>query len=317
MRNEGGERTRVLARLVVILSLLAACVSGAEAVPPTPSGSFVLRLERSQGARGSWLEITDLAGGNRRVLTPIPSLKTRRYDTKATLSPDGTKVAFIRMGRRGGNVLYVVNADGSDLHIVAGPDQVGQGINRVDWSPQGDELAFEREAADENHCPIMRSQLGIYVVRSDGTGLYQLPVVPSGLPPTRQHPLTLDLRGWSPDSQHVLYEADTWNAGDCFRADLYLGSSTLYEIGRDGTNLAKILSLSGYGTAEAAFSPNGDSLASVDPESCDLLIRSTARGESGRFRRARWRGVITAVDSPSRGFPLGARSCSPIVFTSA
>ena len=113
-------------RVVAVLSvLLGSCGLGAaDASVPTPSGVVVYTFERSTGASGAWLEAANLDGSSRRLLTPIPSLKTQRFDTLPRLSPDGTMVAFVRHGNRSGNLLYVVNADGSDLRVVAGPDQV-------------------------------------------------------------------------------------------------------------------------------------------------------------------------------------------------
>jgi dipeptidyl aminopeptidase/acylaminoacyl peptidase len=303
-----------LRRVVVVVSFCAALcgLTGAAAASPPMSGTIVYTFERTAGAQGSWLEVTDLVGGNRRVLTPIPSLKTRRFDRLAKLSPDGTKVAFIRMGRRSGNVLYVVNTDGSDLHVAAGPDQVGQGIDDVAWSAKGDVLAFQREGADPSTgvCPTMRSQLGIYLVRPDGSSLRQLPAIPAGRNPSRQHPLTLDLGPWSPDNNHILYAIRSWESGDCFRQDLYLTSSTLYEIAANGGGATKVRTArSSFG--DTAFSPSGDYLATAGlGDSCDLLIRASADG----FRTLPTRSVHGCNDNTGLSF-LWLPSGSRIVFS--
>ena len=140
--------TRRVAAAIAIAAAAVACGTASSAAPAV-SGQILYVLQRTDGAKGAWLEISNLRGGDRRALTPEPSARTHRYDQVATFSPDGRRVAFIRVGRSAGNALYVVNADGTGLRRVAGPEQVGRGIDQVEWSPSGDELVFIREAGQD------------------------------------------------------------------------------------------------------------------------------------------------------------------------
>lgn len=273
--------------------LIAACscliaaspLGAAEVAPPTATGTILYTFARTTGAEGSWLEATDLAGANSRVLMSIPSLRTQRYDTDATLSPDSTKVAFVRERGHAGNELYVVNADGTDLHLVVGPEQVGRGIDDVVWSPQSDELAFQREAADDQPgiywgCNTSRSQLGIYLVSPDGSGLTQLRALAGHAAPTLQNPLNLSLRDWSPDGNRLLYTIDTWRDGECVNAGAHFDSAALNVIGRNGTGPTSILKTDDP-MDEVAFSPDGHRIArsvrSVSG-SCSLMVRTISPG---------------------------------------
>jgi Tol biopolymer transport system component len=274
------QRLRPLIALSSFL-IAASAFGAADAAAPTASGTILYTFARSTGAQGSWLEVTDLSGANTRVLTPIPSSRTQRYDTDATLSPDGTEVAFIRERGRGGNALYVVNADGTDLHPVVGPEQVGRGIDHVVWSPQGDELAFQREAANDQPggnygCNTSRSQLGIYLVSPDGSGLTQLPVLVGHAAPSLRNPLNLSLREWSYDGNQLLYTIDAWTDGECVNPGAHFDSATLNVIGRNGGAASRIFKTD-YPIDEVAFSPDGYRIArsvrSVSG-SCSLILRT-------------------------------------------
>ena len=81
--------------------------------------------------------------------------------------------------------LYVVNADGSGLRLVA--QRAGLGSPPV-WSPDGQRLIFSFSAPGGNYL----SGVGIYVVNVDGSGLQKL--IPSGQSPA-----------WSPDGQKIAF----------------------------------------------------------------------------------------------------------------
>ena len=134
------------------------------------------------GPRSS-LYVIDADGGRPRLLRS-PGL----YGP--TFSPDGTQIAFFDVLGDSDLNLWVMNADGSDAHLLLRSAMTGTvfGRPRIAWSPDGSQLALEG-TADES-----LATTGIWVVNSDGSGLKK--VIPLGTNPF-----------WSPDGSHIAYES--------------------------------------------------------------------------------------------------------------
>jgi Tol biopolymer transport system component len=115
-----------------------------------------------QASGGLDLVVTNADGSSEQVL---PRLWQGREPHDAQWSPDGTRIAVNMVNStakpRNGSAIYVLNADGSDLHRIT-PRRLNAGS--PDWSPNGRRIAFnssyEGEAAVE-----------IYTVRPNGSGL--------------------------------------------------------------------------------------------------------------------------------------------------
>lgn len=112
------------------------------------------------------IELMDADQSHVRRLTPAP-LAARQPDW----SPDGRRIAFSTHcrgfeGNPENEEIWVANAKGDALRrVTKNGDEYFSGPHdfHPSWSPQGDAIVFERDAADF-------SNSGIFIVRSDGSG---------------------------------------------------------------------------------------------------------------------------------------------------
>jgi len=106
----------------------------------------------------SWISIINADGSGRHR---VPNTDAGEYPS---WSPDGKRIAF-NNNLTGSGRMYIVNVDGSGLVDLSG---VGEG-HEVDWSPDGRSILFA-SGRDQD-------QLGykdIYVMRPDGSGVKRL-----------------------------------------------------------------------------------------------------------------------------------------------
>ena len=124
------------------------------------------------GHRGIY--VADVEGGAPRLVT-----KDVAYPYYPTFSPDGSQIAYFDGHGDWGNRIRVMNADGSDVRNVTGPDY-GH-VDGLAWSPDGSRLAFSLQGG------------GIWIVGVDGSGLTEL--IPGGVSPA-----------WSPDGARISFQ---------------------------------------------------------------------------------------------------------------
>jgi Tol biopolymer transport system component len=186
--------------------------------------------------------------GEQRLHEPPPG----KRDAVGGWSPDGSRLA-LTSNREGGDELFVMNADGSDLRKIT---STGLGPGNPEWSPTGTRIAFSTSAVRD-----------VWVVGADGSNIKNLSRRARINPPHVSNVTFSKQTGggylntiWSPDEEWITFTA---NPGGAFvvKSD---GSADPIEI--DGS-----LNASRY-----AWHPDSDTLALVS--SGQLYITSVSGG---------------------------------------
>jgi Tol biopolymer transport system component len=167
-------------------------------------------------------------------------------DLSPTWSGDGRRIYFLSDNRDGSGTLdlYVMNADGSDTHLVLrGIDTGGSPWSRRAYavSPDGSRIAIGERSSSVNR--------DLFVVNADGSGLTRLADLPCDVNYTHcEHVEALD---WSRDGQRIAYAA-CWpehGGGDC----------SIGVVNADGTGLGPRTRAGA--TTKLAWSPDGQRIA--------------------------------------------------------
>ena len=131
--------------------------------------------------------LSDIDGANTKRLT-----ENTYFDNFPTVSPDGTKIAFISGPR---HFAYGPGAEGERLIIhtvltgeskeIALPERFEALLNPLKWSPDGERIAF---VGIDYGRPQKEWKLAVYTVGTDGSGLTRITEAASG-------------PAWSPDGR--------------------------------------------------------------------------------------------------------------------
>src|SRR5260221_2325836 len=160
------------------------------------------------------------------LLSQAVSSPALSVSVSATLSIPGNGQIAFRSGRDGGGQIYLMNADGSNIH------QLTHGINSTGdpaWSPDGLYIAFDIAYNDETS--------HIYVMDADGSNPHQLT---DGL--WDRSP------AWSPDGEQIAFISDRGTRPN----DIFL-------MNKDGTNIRQLTS--GGSVTSLNWSQGGNILA--------------------------------------------------------
>jgi Tol biopolymer transport system component len=191
-----------------------------------------------------------------------------------TLSPDGTRIAFLRPPPqpfiRLKWHLWLMGVDGSDQHQLSEVDVTGS----FAWSPDGNSLAFIAPASAAE--PIHWDDV-LWVMNADGSGLRELTDVEAAYPT------------WSPDGSEIAFVNDTIHAVE---------ESRIGVVGTTGAGLRWLTGSSDCDsttvnvcvtTSSPAWSPDGRALVFARGDSLVLI------GADGSGERTLTTGIANGV----------------------
>jgi hypothetical protein len=228
----------VLVALVAALAFAAIEVGSRHRQPAPPFGLARNGAILYSGTDGDIHTLDPVTGDDRAVVTGATT------DQSAVVSPDGTKVLFLRVvtdsaGDPVEKSIMVANVDGTDIRPLTGPlkrmvSLLPQGITAV-WSHDGSKVAVASSVA---------SQRALQVFTVDGS----------------TDPVDIDIKGMTPTFVAFRPEdRELTFRGSTSTADVPVDADGLYAVGADGRGLRTIVSQTiGDG---AALSPDGSRLA--------------------------------------------------------
>jgi Tol biopolymer transport system component len=177
---------------------------------------------------------------------------TTGFDSGASFSPDGARVAFVRGWQSEADAhkagIYVVRIDGTHAHRISGA--LRGWAQPPAWSPDGRWIAYEDlvvgwdpKIGDETY------HGAIYVVRPSGSGLTKL----TGYTLRNAQPQ------WSPDSTRITFSRGPGKTGN------------IMVMNRDGTGVAAVTHTPGILNFGPEWSPDGTTI---------LFVRAAANRRS-------------------------------------
>ncbi len=179
------------------------------------------------------------------------------YDEYPKFSPDGTKIAFRSIGRSnsGSQAIFVMNADGSDLHqITINSSTLGGELGSFEWSPDGTKFLFDAGVyvvlfGASHSSDVVRTsgyRANIFVSDIDGKNVVRL---------TNDTDALNDFATWSPDGKSIAFASDRE------------GAEKIYVMNADGSNQRSVAT-GGY-FSSPSWSPDGSKILFVGPERYD------------------------------------------------
>lgn len=224
----------VAAGMAAGLLLILTVAKPAEAAFPGENGKIAF-TRISGDYWESDLYLIDPDGTNPTRITDQPG-----SDTQPTLSPDGTKVAFVSDRGGAGSDIYVMKAspEGPNNQPVRLTNDADPDVFPT-FSPDGAEIAYRGGSFEENQ---------IYAMSAiDGSGKRAL----TNDPVNKREP------AWSPDGERVAYVTNNGICVGCTGP----GDDDVYAVNADGSGGLTNLTNSPEDEVDVAFSPDGTKIA--------------------------------------------------------
>jgi uncharacterized repeat protein (TIGR01451 family) len=189
-------------------------------------------------------------------------------------SPDGTRIAYSVEGKPYHGQIWVVNADGSDPHLI----HEGFGAGGPSWSPDGSTIAFAQKPPDDDTGNKSFRDLAVYVMDQDGGDVRRLTGDEGG-------PLAAFVEDyapdWSPDGSRIAFVSARDVADpmclNCSRYDVYTMKADGTDVRRypkEGNELRPVWSPDGASLAYVAM-PTPPFDATANPIQVDVLDLTT------------------------------------------
>jgi TolB protein len=158
-------------------------------------------------------------------------------DSEATWSPSGSRLVFTEHNADFSTWrLWLMNADGSNRHLLFGEDAVYNDF-QGDWSPDGSRVIFRR-------CNFAKEACAIYTVKIDGHGL-------TAITHFNQTVSDFDVKpAFAPDGSSIAFSS--FNRGGV--------QNGIYLMGAHGTNI-HLITRTGLGGVDPDWSPDGTKIA--------------------------------------------------------
>jgi WD40-like Beta Propeller Repeat len=200
----------------------------------SPDGSQIAYVGLGSAPRSGGIIIAAADGTHPRQLTSTLDA-TKSVDSEPRFSPDGSRLVFTRSvtdpaGTTPGTFeLWMVDADGSDLHRLTAGEPQAEPYGAAHWSPDGSHLLFIGSRSANGF-----SDIGLWTIDPDGTGLAR--VIPHGGGSDND-------ADWSPDGSRFVYtQFEVTNVNTAPTA-----VNSLRVMNADGSGITTLLSSSEFG----------------------------------------------------------------------
>jgi TolB protein len=231
------------------------------------------RIVFTRDLDGSGIYVINADGSGERRLSPVPGM-----DTTPDWSPDGQQIVYTRLlsppepGTPPLTQIRVMNADGSDNHVILGPTRFSI---EPRWSTRG-QIVF---------ASLMHgSRLEIYRMNAGGTGLVQLTFTGINSDPR-----------WSPGGRRISFGSDRQGGG---KVNLFIMEAD----GRHVTQLTRFAPPAEAGDSD--WSPDGAKIA------FEYDINGRRQSDPAAFAQI-WTINASGTDPASTGIRCSGVGASP------
>jgi TolB protein len=155
----------------------------------SPDGTRIVFVRQHSVREEAHLYIVNSDGTDLRQLTTFPGAVSA-----LAWSPDGTRIAFAS-DQAGNWEIYVIGSDGTSLVRLTDHPAWDQNPS---WSPDGTQITFDSTSSGAHPERPSESELGVFVVNVDGSGLQRATAFMPGDHGAR----------WSPDGEEIAFVHD-------------------------------------------------------------------------------------------------------------